>query len=177
MGVSFFNNRFVHILIWMLGASQVAVVVGSILFSFAATIGTSGTLIDLGGTLIAVAIVAAVGVNLVVIFVAYPIRLVWKRKLSVAFMAIGSALAGGLVFSGQMAFTAYEAFYLKTGVQIGDGSTFDAVWGVTALFMIGALYGGLFGLSYGVLETFPRYDEADEDKFEDAGEENVDMEE
>ncbi len=162
--MSFFNSRSGQIFIWMLGAGQVAVVVGSLIFSLVAVFFSRGGLLDVGGLFLAVALVAAIGVNLVVVLVAYPIRLLWKRPLSIAFMAIGSALAGGLAFCSRSAFAALEAYNLsRNGVHIRDSLTVDAMaWAATVLFMIGALYGGVFGLSYGLLETFCRYEAADD---------------
>jgi len=141
---------------WMFKAAVASIFLGTTALTILLTITSArevSEILALPLMFFAIGIVAVVGVFLTVALIAYPIRLFWKRPLSVLSMTVGSGLAGGLIYSAPMIISAYEAFHIRSGLMIGDGSTRAAINGVLALFAVGALYGGIFGHVYGRLEV------------------------
>jgi hypothetical protein len=141
---------------WMSQAAIMAIVIGTLLLSVVLTIGIynkASELLALPSIVVAVGIVATIAVFLTVALIALPIRFIWKRPLSVMTMAVGSASAGGLIYSAQTVLLIYDSFVIKTGVIIGDGSLRQALHGALLMFAIGAMYGGIFGYVYGRLEN------------------------
>ena len=142
---------------WMLKAAAASVFIGTAVVSTFFTITSARGAPDLTMLpfiFLGVGMWAVIGVFCVVALIAFPVRLFWKRPLSLGFTTVGCALAGGLIYGSPTLLWLYQTDVSQ--LIMGEGHPVNVIDVVLPTLLIGTLYGAIFGYVYGRLEVHGR---------------------